>query len=397
MSSPRRRPAALVAAALVLGPVAVALAGCSGGAAGSPTTSTARHAASTTTTTAPPAFPTGSTGTSPPPSSVAPPAGLVVAPADVGAIVAADTAVNNRANASLSLTLQDSHETCLQGQMDDLLYKAQLTAGDKSSSTAFDQVANRPMVTRQHGYPAAFSVVASDVASGQPDTTAFLTYVRSSSSARWKLASSSFVLGPTAAGVAVPAVATDAQGFATAVPASSGVAAGAASEVASAFTQEAKSGHLPAGVTAQFGPNAGYREQNDPYQVAHFFSSVGTATVTYTTATPRIAAPTLAAAGCAGSFPTYRLADGGFLAVFPIYQRLVLTVKGSGAFTQPGNLQGTPFSLLPGGSYSEVTSLQADVCVAVVPPPGSSAPVEVIGQGLEALSQTGVEGGVITT
>lgn len=387
---------------LVLAAAAVALAGCSGGAAGGETTSTAHRAAGTTTTTTVPSSPTGSTGSAPPPSSVPPPSGLVVGPSDVGAIVAADTAVNNRANASLSLTLQDGHETCLQAQMDDLLYKAQLTAGDKASSPSFDQVAKRPMVTRQHGYPASFSVVAADVESGQPTTTALLTYVRTAASAHWKLASSTFVLGPTAAGVTVPALATDGQGFAAAVAAgdSSGLAMApdaVAPLVAGAFTQQAKSDKLPSAVTAEFGPNAGYEEQYDPYQVAHFFSTLGSAAVSYTTTTPRIAAPTLAARSCAGSFPAYRLAGGGALVVFPLYQRLVLTVKGSGAFTQPGNLQGTPFSLLPGGSYSEVTSVQADVCVAIVPPAGSSAPVQVIGQGLEALSQTGVEGGVITT
>ena len=43
----------------------------------------------------------------------------VLVPGDVASIVASDTAINNRANASLSIPLQDSHETCLQQVLDD--------------------------------------------------------------------------------------------------------------------------------------------------------------------------------------------------------------------------------------------------------------------------------------
>jgi hypothetical protein len=149
-------------------------------------------------------------------------------------------------------------------------------------------------------------------------------------------------------------------------------------------------------VTAQFGPSAGFQAQYDPFEVGKFFAQIGKATLTYTTSVPPVAAAALAGPGCDRSYPAYRLADGGALVVFPIFQRLVLTTGAHGTFPQPGNRQ-SPFPLLPGGSYSEVTSLQADVCVAIVPPAGSGEPIQVIGQGLEPLSQTGVEGGIITT
>jgi len=58
-------------------------------------------------------------------------------------------------------------------------------------------------------------VLAQNRASSQPTTNNLLTYVKTSPSARWKLASSSAILGPTNAGVAVPAAANDAGGYVT--------------------------------------------------------------------------------------------------------------------------------------------------------------------------------------
>ena len=53
-------------------------------------------------------------------------------------------------------------------------------------------------------YPALFSVLTEDRASSEPVTNNLLTYVKTSPDAGWKLASSSDILGPTDAGVAVP-------------------------------------------------------------------------------------------------------------------------------------------------------------------------------------------------
>lgn len=390
-------------AALATAVAALALAACSPGSPAASTTTTSAAGGGTTTsttvagsttTTAPPA-------TSVPPTSVPPPAGVVVSPADVGPIVAADTAVNNRANATLSLSLQDSHETCLQDTMDDLFYRAQDAAGETTSSPAFEQLPKTAYVPRQSGYPAVFSVLASDVEAKEPTTTVLLDYVRTAAGSPWKLASSSGIIGPTDAGVAVPAVATDAGGYATALDPSAGDGLAVAPDqvaarVAAALTTQAASGTMPAGVTADFGkPGEGDYDPVDPRSVDEFFtSSESKVSVSYTTTAPTVAAEALAGPGCA--FPSYRLADGGGLVVFAVYQHITLSVSGSG-WAQPADPAESPFSLLAAGTYRSVNSLQADVCVAVVPKAGSTAPIELIGEGVEALSQTGVGGGEITT
>ena len=73
-------------------------------------------------------------------TAAATPRGQVVTPGEVDSIVASDTAINNKANASLSITLQDSHESCLQDVLDDATYRGELAAGAKTLGGSFDQV-----------------------------------------------------------------------------------------------------------------------------------------------------------------------------------------------------------------------------------------------------------------
>jgi hypothetical protein len=95
-------------------------------------------------------------------SALQPLAKPVVTPGEVSSIVAADTVINNRANSSLSLSLQNSHESCLQQILDDATYRGDLAAGSNTLGGSFDQVPGRVLVPHQTAYPAFFSVLAAD-------------------------------------------------------------------------------------------------------------------------------------------------------------------------------------------------------------------------------------------
>jgi hypothetical protein len=378
------------------------LAGCSSPAASKPVpgTSSTRTSTTSTSTTAPEGGSSAEAGSTP--TSVPPPSGQVVALADVPPIVASDTTINNRANAALSIPLQDSHETCLQQVLDDATYRGDEAAGSNTLGGSFDQVAGRAFVPREATYPAYFSVLAEDRSASQPVTNNLLTYVKTSASAHWKLAESSEILGPTDAGVAVPAAATDAKGYVTSLDpdaADSLLLAPdeVAARVAEAFTTEAASGILPAGISAQFGPG----KVDDPHSIAAAFTGIGTVTVQFTASPP----PPAAAAGTSSPdcpYPAIRLADGGALVTFAVFVHVAVHVRSSGGVTQPASRSALGV-LLPPATYSSFTMVFGDMGVAIVPPAGSGSPIEVIGQASEGLTATGVTikgaaapGGVIT-
>jgi len=359
------------------------LAACSSPAASNSTPSTASTSTSSTSNVG--AAQGGNTTT-----TVPPPTGQVIAPGDVASIVASDTVINNRANASFSITLQDSHETCLQQILDDATYRGDRAAGSNTLGGSFDQVPGRVLVPHETGYPAFFSVLAEDRASAQPTTNNLLTYVKTAPSARWKLASSSEILGPINAGVAVPAAATDADGYVMSVDPAAGdglVTApdNVAARVAAAFTSEAASGKLPAGISAQFGP----KNAADPHSIAASYAGVGTVTVQFTATTPAAAAAGAQSRDC--PYPAIRLADGGALVTFAVFEKLVVHVQTGNVVVQPSDRSALGV-LLPPGDYSSVTMLAGDMGVAVVPPAGSRSPIEAIGQASEDLTETGVPG-----
>jgi S1-C subfamily serine protease len=369
--------------AAVLAALSLLLAACSSPAAS--------NSAPSTTSTSTSSTPSGGTAQADSTTPTAPPlTGQVIAPGDVASIVASDTAINNRANASLSIPLQDSHETCLQQILDDATYSGDRAAGSNTLGGSFDQVPGRAFVPRETGYPAFFSVLAEDRASSQPTTNNLLTYVKTSPSARWKLASSSEILGPTNQGVALPAAATDAEGYVTSLDAaaSDGLVTApdkVAARVAAAFSSEATSGRLPAGISAQFGP----KNVADPHSIAASYAGVGTVTVQFTATTPAAAAAGEPSRDC--PYPAIRLADGGALVTFAIFEKVVVQVRTGKVVVQPSDRSALGV-LLPPGTYSSITMFAGDMEVAVVPPSGSRSPIEVIGQASEGLTETGVPG-----
>lgn len=339
---------------------------------------------------------TGSTGPSSTTSSSVPaPGGQVVTPADVAGIVATDSAVNNRANAAFSIPLQDGHETCLQDTLDDLAFRGAQATGAKSSGGSFNQVPEQAYVPRESSYPAYFSVLAADVSKGEPKTNNLLTYVKLSSGASWKLDGVSEILGPTAAGVGVPAPALDAGGYATPLDPSGtdGLVMApdkVAPAVAAAFDAQARSGKLPAGFSAEFGP----KSEESPHAIATSWANLGSAAITFTTTPPPAAAAGVRPGTC--PFPAWRLANGGALVVFPLFNRIELTFRATAGVAQPADRSLFGYLLAP-GTYTAVTTLWSDMVVAVVPPAGSHSPIEVIGQASEPLAATGQAGGLITT
>ena len=320
-------------------------------------------------------------------SALRPSAEPVVTPGEVTSIVAADTAINNRANSSLSLSLQSSHESCLQQILDDATYRGDLAAGSNTLGGSFDQVPGRVFVPYETAYPVFFSVLAEDRASSEPVTNNLLTYVKTSPDAGWKLASSSDILGPTDAGVAVPAPATDAQGYVTSLDGATtdGLVTTpdkVAALVAKAFTSEAVSGKLPAGLSAQFGP----KNAADPHAIVASYANLGTVTMRFSTLTPAAAAAGAPSPEC--PYPAYRLADGGALVTFPVFATTVVQIQAGYVVTQPSNRSAFGV-LLPPGTYNSITMVFGDMDVAVVPPTGSRQPIEVIGQASEGLTETG--------
>ncbi len=238
-------------------------------------------------------------------------------------------------------------------------------------------------------YPAFFSVLAKDQASGQPVTNNLLTYVKTSTSARWKLSLSSQILGPTAAGVTVPAATTNSAGYVTALdPASSDGLALApdkvAARVAAAFTTEAASGKLPSGVSAEFGPN----KEADPHAIAATFARLGSATTTFSATTPAAAAGTSSAA-CPR--PAIRLANGGALVTFAVFVSVAVHVKKRRRGRATSRQKRIRRAALAGDLLLG-HDLQGDMGVAIVPPAGSHASIDVIGQAIEGLTETGVSG-----
>ena len=320
-------------------------------------------------------------------SSLRPSAKPVITPGEVPSIVAADTAINNRANSSLSLSVQNSHETCLQQILDDATYRGDQAAGSNTLGGSFDQVPGRVLVPHETTYPAFFSVLAEDRASSEPVTNNLLTYVKTSPDARWKLSSSSEILGPTDAGVTVPAAATDAQGYVTSLKrgATDGLVAApgkVAALVAKAFTSEAVSGKLPTGLSAQFGP----KNAANPHSIAASYDSLGTVTMRFSTVTPAAAAGGAPSPDC--PYPAYRLTDGGALVTFPVFATTVVHVQTGYVVTQPSNRNALGVLLAP-GTYNSITMVAGDMDVALVPPSGSHQPIQVIGQASEGLIETG--------
>jgi S1-C subfamily serine protease len=326
-------------------------------------------------------------GLSPAPSS-ATTSGQVVTPSEVSAVVAADTTINNHANATLSLALQDSHEACLQESMDDATYRGELAAGAKALGGAFSQIPVRSYVPQESSYPAYFSVLAEDKANSEPTTNDLLTYVKASASSHWKLASSSQILGPTSAGVAVPAAALSAKGYVTSLTAGSSdglkVAPGKVGAlIAAAFTSEAKSGKLPAGITAEFGANGAA----DPHTIKTSYDVAGSVTSKFSTSSPSgVSGPSSAC-----PYPSFRLANGGALVTFPLFLTITIQVPTGSVVVQPSSRSSLGVLLAP-GEYTELTLVFGDIGVALVPKAGSSTPLEVIGQASEGLSETGVTG-----
>jgi hypothetical protein len=319
----------------------------------------------------------------------APPAGLTVSPADVGTIVANDTAINNKANGTLSIALQDSHEACLQDVMDDYNFRGLQAAGRKTSGPPFEQQPRRAFIARQSSYPAYFSVLTKFVAHSSPNTDNVLTYVKSSSSSPWKLALTSQILGPTSFGVSVPQAASIGGGYTTALTegtAGHSVAAG----IASAFTTEARTGQLPNGFTAQWGPG----DSSAPNKIRQNYLAAGAATVSYSATAPASVRAVAATKGCPS--PVYRLAGGGSLAVIPIYLTLHVVAEDGQDLLQGNDRSQFGYGLEP-GTYQTVTTEWGDVLTVVEPPPGSPAPIDVIGQGLEQLGATGISTGSILT
>jgi S1-C subfamily serine protease len=314
--------------------------------------------------------------------------GQVVALGDVASIVAADTTVNNRANASLSIPLQDSHETCLQAILDDATYRGDLAARSNTLGGSFDQIPDRAFVPRETTYPAFFSVLAEDRASSEPTTQNFLTYVKTSASAPWKLASSSEILGPTSTGVPVPRAATDTAGHVTILEGAGGdglVTApdNVATRVAAAFSSEVASGKLPPGISAQFGP----KNEADPHSIAAPYARLGAVSVQFTAALPAAAAAGAPSPQC--PYPAIRLADGGALVTFAVFANAVVHVRAGYVVKQPSNRSAFG-GLLPPGSYTSLRMLVGNTDLAIVPPAGSPSPIEVIGQASETLSESGV-------
>lgn len=322
--------------------------------------------------------------------------GLLLAPSDVTSIVASDTAINNRANALLSIPLQDSHETCLQEVLDDATYRGDRAAGSNTLGGSFDQLPSRAFVPRETHYPAYFSVLAEDRSSSEPTTNNLLNYVKTSASTRWKLAASSEILGPTAIGVPVPLAATEAGGYVTRLDpaATDGLQVApdeVAARVAAAFSSEAASGKLPAGITAQFGPKA----EADPHSIASPFAGIGTVTTEFTATAPSEASAGESSPDC--PHPAFRLADGGALVTFAVFARTVVHFSPGTTLTQPPDRSAFGV-LLPPGTYSSLTMDSGDMAVAIVPPAGSTSPIDVIGQAREGLSETGLpESGVPNT
>ena len=149
--------------------------------------------------------------------------------------------------------------------MDDATFRGELAAGSKSLGGAFDQSPTRDLVAHETSYPASFSVLAADRETGQPTTNDLLTYVKTSATSSWKLASSSERSSARTArrrelAGAWP-LALDSAGYVTRLgartpPTEAGRPRRARlpATIARAFTSEASSGELPAGITAQFGP-----------------------------------------------------------------------------------------------------------------------------------------------
>ena len=217
-----------------------------------------------------------------------------------------------------------------------------------------------------------------------------LTYVKISPSARWKLASSSEILGPTNLGVAMPAVASDRAGYVTSIDPAAGDGLVTAPDkvptlVAAAFSSEASSGKLPVGISAQFGP----KNVADPHSIAASYASIGTVSVQFTAKAPAAVAKGAPSRDC--PYPALRLADGGALVTFAVFETVVVHVRAGNVVVQPSNRSALGV-LLPPGTYSSVTILAGDMQVAIDPPSGSSSPIEVIGQASEELTETGVPG-----
>jgi S1-C subfamily serine protease len=319
-----------------------------------------------------------------------PPKGLVIGPNDVAPIVANDTLVNNQANSSLSIPQQDAHETCIQGVIDDATFRGERAAGASTLGGSFTQVSSRAMVPRTSSYPAWFSVLAADHASGQPTTNTVLTYSKSSATSKWKLAISAEVLGPTVAGASVPATSTDSGGFVSSLSASNtdGLVLApnkVAARVASAFSTEAASGKLPSGVTAQFGPKGAA----DPHLLVTSYSAAGSATLQATATPPAGANVGSLARTC--PYPAIRLANGGALVSFVIYFKVAIHVRAGSVIVQPTDRSALGALLAP-GAYSSASMVMADMGLAVVPKAGSTAPIAMIGQASGVLGETGVTG-----
>jgi len=111
--------------------------------------------------------------------------------------------------------------------------------------------------------------------------------------------------------------------------------------------------------------------------------------VQFTASVPAIAAAGAPSRDC--PYPSIRLANGGALVTFAVFEEVVVHVRTGNVVVQPSDRSALG-ELLPPGNYSSITMLAGDMGVAIVPPSGSSSPIEVIGQASEDLTETGVLG-----
>ncbi len=291
------------------------------------------------------------------------PVGALVTPAAAKAAVAADDAVNNRANAALDLAIQDGHEAGAAAVLDDASFvldhalatpgPATFTHSDLRVGVAFQTAYPLSFVVFGHydpGADASTTTTVTPTPGPRPTGDRILVYDRQSASTPWKNVAA--VTLP--AGVPTPTLATDCNGFALAVAAfdpSLAVPPGSlATRLARYLTANAASGATPSDLLGGAGSTAilaGIR-------AAAAYDALLGATLSYS------AAP--------GDFPTaaWRTAEGGALVMLAVSGTYRVKPIGRGPIVQPVD-RSVWNQFLDPGTYPEASFHDLSIVGAIIP------------------------------
>jgi hypothetical protein len=294
------------------------------------------------------------------------PTPLVVTPVSARQIMDADRRLNDQANASLDLAIQDRHETGAAAQIDDAIFREMHAAGDNAFAYPERETNLQAFVPRQHGYPAEFLGEWTSSASDGSLGTSMGLFVRPTAADPWRV--TLYIYAAHDSPDPLPDIAVDKDGYALPLPP-------AAMKAVSATTDS-----LPRDVAAY------WNRYPDPAFPVPPTLAAGSWTTTHNDdkrtdvaakAAKQISEVSTTSPGRYQYRSAYRTRAGAALIFFTLTERVTLSVRPPMSLTGPLTYNGLQVLPSPENSGSLTSSLDLLYTMAAVVPL-SGRPARVI-------------------